>query len=138
MSKLDPIALYIVVRESLAMGMGKGCAQSGHAVEKVIDLFYELDRHLYMGNLGVFWGTEEEFARHSVYREWKKNGSRKITLVANEKEWEALKQEYGKDANIVIDAGITDLVPGTETMMAFWPRYKSARSKSLKRLRSCE
>jgi len=133
MPKPDPIALYIVVRESLDMGMGKACAQSGHAVEKIVDSFHEL-----AWRLPEMSGAEEEFGKFALYREWKKNGSRKITLIANEKEWETLRAEYGKACHIVVDAGITDLVPGTETMMAFWPQHKSARSKSLKRLRSCE
>lgn len=133
MSNPDPIALYIVIRESLNMGMGKACAQSGHAVENVIHEFYSMISCPEYHSL-----DEEERKRRDVFEKWGDSGSRKITLIANEEEWEALKKEFGPSCNLVIDSGITDLEPGTETAMAFFPQYKSARSRSIKRLRSCQ
>lgn len=131
-AKDDPIALYIVVRESLNMGMGKACAQVGHAVEKVVNAFWDLY------DAADYACTEQERDRVQVYWEWRDCGVRKIVLRADEKEWAKLKEEFGGKAFIVIDSGITELVPNTETVMAFWPQHKSTRSKLLKRLQALQ
>jgi peptidyl-tRNA hydrolase len=134
----DPIVLYLVVRESLDMERGKFGAQEGHAVEKVNDAFWLLE----MQSVIAEWDpheeplTKEQIAKAEIAREWKKNGSRKVTLKADEKEWAKLKAEFGKEAYVVVDAGITHLEPGTETFMSFWPMRRSARSKSIKRLQA--
>ena len=60
------------------------------------------------------------------------SNSRKILLTASNKEFEQIKSEY--NAIVVKDAGLTELDPGTETVLVLYPLLKDERSKILKRL----
>ena len=57
--------------------------------------------------------------------EWKKHGSTKISKKASDKQWDILKDVFGKECYIVRDAGKTEVKPGTETCMILWPVLKS-------------
>jgi len=59
---------------------------------------------------------------------------RKATLVADDKEWEKLKEQLW--CFVVKDAGLTEVDPGTETVMALWPMRKSEVPKLVKRLQT--
>lgn len=137
----DPLTVYVVVRESLNMSVGKLAIQCAHAGQ-MLQLKYD-DLHK-----GLNWRrrthTEampadelEAFVMKSetIYQEWLAAGVRKVSLTASEKEWDRLKAEE-KNKLIVIDAGLTELEPGTETVMILWPIRKSQRSKTVKRLQA--
>lgn len=146
----DPLCLYIVVRESVKekMSDGKFGAQVGHAVDKVVLTYSDMFINFICSNnppegevsVSDFGDVLPKFSKEDTYKlllfsKWRNRGHRKVLLVADEKEWAALKDEFGDAAFIVVDAGLTEIDPGTETIMSFWPQYKSSRTKSMKRLR---
>ena len=136
----NPIALYIIINEELGMGGGKIGGACGHIVEKIMDRYYRfVVREEVAYATGAEYQPDEKTAgRASLLRAWKHNGSRKIVLKADSKEWKKLKEEFGDDLFIVQDAGHTEVAPGSETACGVWPMYKSDRPKILKRLRAQE
>ena len=145
----DPICLYVVVRASIKekMSDGKFGAQVGHAVEKVILEYSDTTLNFACAHIppegevseiddGRRALLDKVAAKLTLFNEWRSKGHRKVLLVADEKEWAALKAEFGDAAFVVVDAGLTEIEPGTETIMSFWPQYKSSRTKSMKRLRA--
>lgn len=125
-AQTDPLVLYVVVRESLGMSPGKIAAQVGHAIDLLLEYYYvslALDP------------VERQGHYHSLMKAWKEESRRKVALRADEKEWEKLKAEF-PEAFIVRDAGLTQVEPGSETVVALWPMRKSERPKLLKRLQA--
>lgn len=87
------------------MGKGKICSQVAHA------------------SLGAAEIARERFKEY--YDEWKKTGQKKVVLKVNNEE-ELLKiYEKALEENLpcflVIDAGLTQLKPGTKTCVAIGP-----------------
>lgn len=117
--------MYIVVRESLRLSGGKLGAQCGHAVDY-------LWREVHSLTLGS--PNEVETKRLADFTLWKHGEHGKIVLGASDQEFERVKAEEN-DGFLVIDNGHTEVAPKTETCMGIWPRRKSYRSKTLKRLR---
>ena|ERR1700733_6079702 len=126
----DPITMYIIVREELGMGVGKIAAQCCHACQAV--LLHYFKAQIIGAKLHGLPTNESEQVKTTT--DWLANGSRKITLKANEKEWLALKNEFSKIVFIISDNGLTQLKPNTETCMAFSPMRKSLVSKNVKKL----
>jgi len=122
----DPIYLYYVVRKSVPMTPGKFATQIGHATGMLFGRYYEL--------IAQVQGTEEEDRKVWNTREWLASSYRKATLVADDKEWEKLKEQLW--CFVVKDAGLTEVDPGTETVMALWPMRKSEVPKLVKRLQT--
>jgi len=127
----DKLIMYIVVKESLHMSVGKIAAQTGHAVQLLIKKYNQLQK--------ADWGgrTEEEINMTTRYELWDdhkvNDGFTKILCKADDKQWEKLKEIY--NPIVVKDAGKTEVIPGSETVMALFPMYKDEREKVLKRLR---
>lgn len=129
----DPIALYIVVRTSLNMSVGKIAAQCSHASNKIIMHYFTAQvLKAKVHNDDRFPKVELDHIKMTT--EWFSNHRRIIVLAANEQEWNTIKTEFGRQCEIVKDNGITELDPGTETALALWPQYKSTVSKTIKRL----
>ena len=123
----DPILLYYVVRKSVPMTPGKLAPQIGHATGMLSGRYHQL---VYEAeNL-----SEEDAQKVRITREWLQTSYRKVTLVADDKEWEKLKAELW--CFVVKDAGLTEVDPGTETVMALWPMRKSEAPKLVKRLQT--
>ena len=145
----DPIVMYIIVRESLGMSVGKMCAQCGHAASLVtfdyMDLQHEANKLqkrivplLQPAPTGQeLAGLKEQYAemsrRLSIVGEWRKSGYRKVTLRASDKEWEKVKADYPRDV-LVVDAGLTEIAAGSETVICLWPMRKSQATKTIKKL----
>jgi peptidyl-tRNA hydrolase, PTH2 family len=126
----DPITMYFVVREDLNMGAGKMAAQCAHAAQMVMLRYFEKKREF-----GAF-----RYGRYGIYcdlfERWAYESFRKVILKADLKEFEKIKAEEALDVFVVRDAGITEVEPGTETVLVVWPMRKSAAAKTLlKRLR---
>lgn len=135
-SQEDPIVMYLIMRESLGMSLGKACAQSGH-VTMMMHLKYRelLDEH--KGQVFCGWGPSELPAHLALYEKWLDSSFRKVTLGADDKEWAKIKAELSpEDIVIVEDAGLTEVPAGSETFIAVWPMYKSHRPRILKRLQA--
>jgi peptidyl-tRNA hydrolase, PTH2 family len=123
----DPIVMYLVVRESLNMSIGKTAAQCAHASQMLQLKFNVLERKFY---------TDQDFL-HRIYtfRAWLDSSYRKVTLKADDKEWARVKNEIlEEDRVIVVDAGLTEIAPGSETCVGLWPMKKSQVPKIIKRL----
>jgi peptidyl-tRNA hydrolase len=153
MSEEDPLTMYIVVRESLHMSLGKTCVQVGHVTQRLqqqyqelslqlnninqksIDLgFQTINEYCIYYSSGFDYPIKDILNKLHVYDDWLKMGVRKISLKADEKEWIKLKEL--PNHILITDAGHTELPPGTETVIGFWPMLKSQRPKLLKRLQT--
>ena len=92
----------IVIRSDLEMSTGKIAAQCAHASVSSLDN-----------------------ADKKILAAWKKEGQKKVVVQArHEKELFELKAKCGKlriPCSLVIDAGLTELIPGTATALAIGP-----------------
>jgi peptidyl-tRNA hydrolase len=124
----DPIVMYLIVRESLEMSIGKTAAQVGHAVQ-MLQLEFDRQDGFRLAN----WEFNKEIVE--LYQKWLDSSFRKVVLKADEKEWEKLKELYSEDNRVlVIDAGLTELAPSTETVIGLFPMKRSEAPKLVKRL----
>lgn len=129
MSAEDPIVCYIIVRSELKMGPGKICAQVGHAIQHLMECYFKvmlIETKLHMDTI--------EHPHVELMRDWLKEGSQKVVLAAVDKQWDTIKQEYKKGCFVVKDAGKTEVAPGSETVLALWPDYKSKASSTIKQM----
>lgn len=145
-SQEDPIVMYLIVHESLGMSTGKTAAQCGHAAEMLAIKYSDLKDESRRLQKIIAKGappTEVERARASyaaiapflsIYGEYRSNSFRKVTLRASDKEWEKLKEEFKGSMVMVVDAGLTEIAAGSETVIGLWPMRKSQRPKSVTRL----
>ena len=97
--------LVIAVRRDLGMGKGKIAVQVGHA--------------------SVSAAEEVRRERPEWWREWFREGQRKVVVKANsENELEELKRkadELGLASTIIRDLGLTQVQPGTATCVGIGP-----------------
>jgi PTH2 family peptidyl-tRNA hydrolase len=133
----DPIVMYLIVRESLNMTPGKLGAQCGHASQiALIEYFKEHQNWAQEHFQDSAEPTIPE--RIKIFYEWLHSSFRKVTLTADDKEWEKVKGTFveGVMRFTVIDAGLTQIPAGSETVMAIWPMRKSQRPKLLIKLQA--
>lgn len=127
-AETDPVIVYIIVRESLGMSPGKLAVQVGHGIQMLMlghdDMWEEMDEYPV---------SSAATCQVTLTQEWFQSAYRKIVLSANDKEFEKIKKEL--DCFLVIDAGLTELVSGSETVACLWPMRKSHRPKLISRLR---
>ena len=132
----DPIILYMVVRKELKMSTGKIGVQAAHIIQKLLMRYFKdqvLSKSKQLQET-LHLISDKELARVNLLTEWAGKSSAKILKGATDKEWEALKEEFGKDMFIVRDAGKTQVAPETETIGCWWPVRKSEASASIKAL----
>ncbi len=135
-NQTDPIVMYLIVRESLGMGMGKTAAQCAHAAQMLCMKYTKLQQRKVLSN--------EQIEAKNIYKEWLDGSFRKVVLKADDKEWEKVKAEFSPIQPIdefrfqrfvlVVDAGLTEIAPMSETVMGLWPMRKSQVPKLIKRL----
>jgi peptidyl-tRNA hydrolase, PTH2 family len=142
----DPIVMYLVVRESLNMSIGKTGAQCAHASQMLTLNYFDLKnkssklqkRMLEQANPHLQDDLKAEYAglnrQLSIFGEWIASSFRKVVLRASDKEWAKLKEEYNGGMVTVVDAGLTEIAAGSETVIGIWPLRKSQRSKTITRL----
>lgn len=121
------IVMYLVVRESLNMSVGKCCAQTGHAVGKLFELY------------GRYCPEYSEEKPQSIinFESWMDDDYRKIVLKCSEKEWLKIKEECQKlqlEYCVIVDKGLTELQPNTETVIGIFPMFKNDVPKIIKKL----
>ncbi len=130
----NPIIMYLVVRKSLGMGAGKVPAQVGHAVGMLYQKYFELNNQLLRGK---GWSTDQDSIDYGTWIEWLRTSYRKVVLGADDKEWEKLRswlKESGKTHALVVDAGLTEIAPNSETVFGIFPMYKSMAPKAISKL----
>jgi len=123
MSQEDPIIMYLVVHD-IGMSAGKMAAQVGHAVGM---LYIK-----YMMHIGLL--SDQKL---KIWQEWQEDSFRKVTLTANDSKWNKLKSQLpdlGIEHSMVIDAGLTEIPRGSETVIGVWPMRKSSRPPLLRKL----
>lgn len=147
-SQEDPIVMYLVVRESIGMSIGKTAAQCAHASQMLTLNFFDIKQDsskiqkvISKPNCPPTDKEEglkiyKEMAPNiSIFGEWMTDSFRKVVLKADDKEWVRLKEEIKAQRHVIVrDAGLTELVPGTETVIGLWPVRKSQVSRTVKRL----
>lgn len=139
----DPIVMYLVVRESLNMGMGKVGAQCGHAVGLLDRKWDQIDIEIQglidavYGPSAGLWEDLPQVIKDQIkiWDEWEATSFRKVVLKADDKEWVRVKAEIPESHRIVVvDAGLTEIPSGSETVIGIWPMHKSQRPKILTKL----
>lgn len=138
----DPITMYLVVRESLGMSAGKIGAQCGHAVG-MLDRKHDKQIAAIEAHFDPVYGPPNDLEGRipervkkalDIWYEWNQTSFRKVVLKADEKEWVKLKALAEVPKVIVVDAGLTEIEPNTETVIGLWPMRKSERPVLVKRL----
>jgi PTH2 family peptidyl-tRNA hydrolase len=107
--------MYILVNTSLKMSAGKKCAQVGHAVQAVVEKLQIINKDL--------------------LKRYNRGGQAKIVLKATEEQMKQLIDEYPMRAHYVLDAGHTQVEPGSLTAMAFYPMTDDLKPKVLTELK---
>lgn len=125
---IDPYVMYIIVRESLLMGRGKIAAQSGHVVGLIFQSYMEMTRK----NFQQGYVSNHDLKALEAMECWLNTDYTKIVKTADEKEWVKLKEE--SEFFLVKDNGKTEVLPGSETVIGFWPILKSETPKLVKKL----
>lgn len=129
----DPIIMYLVVRESLNMSIGKTAAQCAHASQMLLLKYFDF----------VLLDTTSDnrlppFSRETaeLFKEWLDGSFRKVVLKANESQWKKLKEYNHTQYIMVIDNGLTEIPQGSETVIGLYPMHKSVAPKLVKRLQT--
>lgn len=127
----DPIIMYLIVREELGMSIGKTAAQCAHASQMLQLNFNKLEKLEAFERLIDF-----DYDRIKIFKEWLDGSFRKVVLKADDKEWRKVQEAFveGVMRVTVVDAGLTELNPNTETVMGIWPMRKSEVPKVIKKL----
>ena len=119
----NPINFYIVVNIDCGIEKGKVHAHVGHATQALCEYYYS-----------TLVNSPGEFKKLiKLYKEWTDTGSAKIVLKASQFDFNLLKKE--KPLCVIKDAGHTQINPGTETVLAFFPMYKYNGSVILQSLK---
>jgi peptidyl-tRNA hydrolase, PTH2 family len=127
----DPIVMYLIVRESLGMSIGKTAAQCAHASQMLI-LKHQEELDYFDDSVEYPYTFAEQL---SLFKEWLNTSFRKVVLRADDKEWAKIKEEFkDKLMVVVVDAGLTEIASGSETVIGLWPMRKSEVPKIVKRL----
>ncbi len=142
----DPIVMYLIVHESLNMGTGKTAAQCAHASQMLTLEFFEhkeSSKHLQklinsndpaIDKVEMLERYKKMAPKISIFGEWTQTSFRKVVLRASDKEWAKLKEEFKGSMVMVVDAGLTEIAAGSETVIGLWPMRKSQRPKTVTRL----
>jgi peptidyl-tRNA hydrolase, PTH2 family len=123
----DPIVQYYIVREDVPMSVGKVCAQIAHGAQMFLFGYFELKSK----STAIPWGGAP-MLKVEITDKWRAGSFRKVVLKGDTKEFEKIKEEL--DVFVVRDAGLTEIDPGTETVLVTWPMLKSKQPKVLARL----
>jgi peptidyl-tRNA hydrolase len=80
------------------------------------------------------WANDQDKFKNKMFETWLDTSFRKVVLKSDDKEWEKIKLEFENDLILVIDAGLTQIPSGSETVIGLYPMYKSNVPKIIKRL----
>jgi len=134
-SQEDPLIMYLIVRNSLGMSSGKIGAQCAHAAQMLLLKYMKDVLSDYNPDVG-FYLYELDSNTFDDFQMWLDGSFRKVVLKADEKQWEKLKEEFTeRERVLVIDAGLTELEPQTETVIGLFPMKKSKCPKLVSKLR---
>lgn len=130
----DPIVMYLIVRESLGMSTGKVGAQCAHASQMMLLKYLAFQQAFdYTGAAHDEPHMKAAFHKIVEFKEWLDTSFRKVVLRADDKEWAKIKAAFDNHV-LVVDAGLTEIASGSETVIGLWPMRKSLVPKLVKRL----
>jgi PTH2 family peptidyl-tRNA hydrolase len=115
-SQEDPIVQYYIVRTDLGMSVGKIGAQIAHGAQM----------------FAFKYANTADPDLVAFVEKWRNGSFRKVVLGGNAKDFEKIKNELMVFS--VRDAGLTEVDPGSETILVTWPMLKSTRPKVLTKL----
>lgn len=125
----DPIVFYQIIRDSLHMDEGRTCEQIGHLIQQLFIKYFKI-QVLHSSKELRITVSEEDWLHAKMLEDWMNNyGSKKITVYASEEQWQQIKQEHKQQFMVC-----NGLEKTTETVMGFWPCYKSVFSKLIREL----
>ena len=141
------LVMYLIVRESLQMSIGKTAAQVAHAAQKLQQRYQEIhnEAESYLPPLhdchenDISNIPKNLINKIDIFYEWSNEDFCKVVLKADEKEWVKLKlflESSNIEYNLIIDAGRTELLPNTETVIGLWPMEKNQVPKIINRLQA--
>lgn len=140
-SQEDPIVMYLIVRESLGMSIGKTAAQCAHASQMLQLLMnkeefeFSLLQPYCNADGPMVAPTPEQSKRWDQFQNWLNSSFRKVVLRADDKEWAKIRLEIPThNMVVVVDAGLTEIPAGSETVIGLWPMLKSERPAIIKKL----
>lgn len=143
----DPIVMYLVVKESLGMSPGKIAAQCAHASQMLtLKFLHEKMKQINLENSlwERFKKTVSDFFSKSeipqdkvnqdleLFEAWLDTSFRKVTLRADDHRFERLKAEH-PNCVVVVDAGLTEIAAGSQTVLGLWPMHRSTCSRYLQK-----
>ena len=136
----DAITMYLIVRESWNMGVGKIASQCAHAACMIHDYYHE-DQTTIEEHMLCNWNVDDNDLhmtrqQNELFGQWIKDGRRKVVLTANENEWQKVKYHYKDSCVIIEDAGLTQVEPRSETVIGLYPMLKSQRLDIIKNLKA--
>lgn len=112
-----PYVMYILVNADLHMGKGKTAGQVGHVVGIITE---EILRSVYTNP------TTDTLEDYDNYNKWiKTNAYTKIVLRATEQNLLEIIEKENK-CKYILDAGRTQIAPGSLTVVGFFPRNDMA------------
>lgn len=113
---MGKIVEYFIVNKDLQMSPGKIAAQVAHAQTKIDeDVYHMLNRD-----------------KLDLYEEWRnENAMTKIVLGGHQKD---LVKGIENEGYEVLDNGLTEIDPGSLTVVGFFPQDKDLAPKFIKRL----
>lgn len=99
----------ILIRADLGMSKGKMCAQTAHAaLESALKVM-----------------KSDKLLHKSTFEKWKDQGMKKVVLKIDSKEelfkYKDLAERNGIKTSAIKDAGMTELPPGTYTVLGLGP-----------------
>lgn len=123
----DPIIQYYIVRTDVPMSIGKIGAQIAHGAQMFVFSFVDMKFRSSVKPAGG-----RPLVLTQITEKWINGSFRKVFLGGKKKDFEKIKKEI--NVFLVRDAGLTEVEPGTETVLVTWPMKKSQQPKVLKRL----
>ena len=130
----DPWIMYLIVNDDLNMSAGKIAAQVGHAVGMMYGYYQYLNFNLEYAACGYGELSDVNLYGIKSFKSWKNDSFRKVVLKAKNSKWEKLKDQL--KCFVVRDAGLTEIDPGSETVIGVWPMKRSERPNILRKLQT--
>ncbi len=125
--------LYLIVKGSLKMSIGKTAAQIGHAVGMVYEKYIELKTKYDESQKYTLYNSLPEIIyQKNKFESWLNNNYSKIVLKADDKEFKKIKEQL--ECFVVKDLGRTEVPADSETCIALFPMIKNDCPKLIKRL----
>ena len=121
--KPEELKIWFAIRSDLSMSSGKIAIQCAHAAVGLVKLHMAAESS---------WSRFEEYEAH--------NSPKIAVRIGSEKELDRVVEEckYRLLSYVVRDAGRSEVEPGTPTVVAFGPTYRSKLPPFLKRLQLWE